>query len=385
VGNSYSKYMIHDLLRKDAGYDGVVCTDWGITDDPLGEVGSFRTRAHGVEHLSETERYLKIIANGVDMFGGCSRKEPILAAYALGCEQFGEEVMQARFRRSAQRILTLMFRVGLFENPYLDPDESAATVGREDFVQAGRQAQKRSVVLLKNKEAVLPLKKGCKIYVPNRRTEAHYTFFRTIAPAMDIVPVSEKEAEGFFRLVSSPGEADAAVVFVESPLCDCYTQEDLDKGGNGYLPITLQYRPYTADAAREHSIARGDFRENDCDRSYKGKENTPYNATDLELILSARKAMGTRPVIVVLHLHNPAVVAEFEGAADGILAHFGVENTVLMELLAGDAAPGGRLPLILPANMETVERHCEDIFDDMEAYVDECGSRYDYGFGLRYE
>ena len=382
VGNSYSKYIIEDLLRKKEGYDGVICTDWGITDDPLGKMGDFGTRAHGVEHLSEAERYFKILSNGVDMFGGCSRKEPVLQAYELGCKAYGEEAMRRRMEVSAARILTLMFRVGLFENPYLDPAESAKTVGAPEFVEAGLEAQRKSVVLLKNQNGALPLKKGCKLYVPGRHIEAHYTFFRTMLPAMDIVPLTQKDAEGYFRLVETPEEADAAVVFAESPLCDCYTQADLDKGGNGYLPITLQYRTYKADAAREHSIAKGDYRENDCDRTYKGKENTPYNASDLDNILNTRKAMGDKPVIVVLQLHNPAVVAEFEGQVDGLIAHFGVENSVIMEILSGESNPGGRLPLLLPANMETVERHCEDIADDIEAYVDACGNRYGYGFGL---
>lgn len=383
VGNSYSRYLIDDLLRKREGYDGVVCTDWGITDDPLEGMGGFGTRAHGVEHLSEAERYLKILSNGVDMFGGCSRKEPVLQAYALGCERYGQTVMRQRMEQSAARILTLMFRVGLFENPYLNPEESAEIVGAPEFVEAGLEAQRRSVVLLKNKENVLPLKKGLKLYVPGRHLDGHYTFFRTVQPAMDVQPLNGKDTEGYFSLVDSPTEADAAVVFVESPLCDCYTQEDLDKGGNGYLPITLQYRPYRAEAAREHSLAKGDFRENDCDRTYIHKENTPYNASDLDNILAAREVMGDKPVIVVLQLHNPTVVAEFEKQADGILAHFGVENRILMEILTGEAAPGGRLPLLLPSCMETVERHCEDVADDMEAYVDECGNRYDYGFGLR--
>lgn len=382
VGNSYSRYIISDLLREKAGYEGVVCTDWGITDDPLGPMGGFGTRAHGVEHLTEAERYLRILSNGVDMFGGCSRKEPVLRAYELGCEQYGQEAMEARFRRSAARILTLMFRLGIFENPYLDPEESASIVGNPDYVAAGRDAQKRSVVLLKNKDGLLPLKPGAKIFVPGRHTEAHYTFFRSMLPAMDLQPLSEKDAQDYFRLVSSPEEADAAVIFAESPLCDCYTQADLDKGGNGYLPITLQYRPYKAEAAREHSLAKGDFRENDCDRTYINKENTPYNASDLDNILSAREAMGDKPVIVVLHLHNPCVVSEFEPYVDGLIAHFGVENTVMMEILSGQAAAGGRLPLPMPASMETVERHCEDIYNDMEVYVDTCGNRYDFGFGL---
>lgn len=384
VGNSYSKYIIEDLLRKGESYDGVVCTDWGITDDPLGPMNGFGTRAHGVEHLTEAERYLKILSNGVDMFGGCSRKEPVLQAYKLGCEQYGEEVMTAKFRQSAQRILTLMFRVGLFDNPYLDPAESGKIVGAPEFVEAGRDAQRRSVVLLKNKESVLPLKKGAKLYVPNRHVDAHLGFFRQPVPAQDIVPLTQAEAKDFFTLVEDPEEADAAVVFVESPLSDCYSQADAEAGGNGYLPISLQYRPYTAAAAREHSIAKGDFREGDCDRSYQGKRNTVRNESDLDNILCARKAMGDKPVIVVMQLHNPAVMSEFEPAADGILVNFGVEPTVMMEILTGQANPGGRLPVYLPANMETVEAHCEDIADDMEVYQDACGSRYTFGFGLRY-
>ena len=382
MGNSYSRYIIEDLLRKKAGYDGVICTDWGITDDPLSPMGGFGTRAHGVEHLPEAERYLKILSNGVDMFGGCSRKEPVLQAYALGCGRYGEPAMRQRMEQSAARILTLMFRVGLFENPYLDPAQSARIVGAPEFVEAGLEAQRRSVVLLKNKDAVLPLKKGARIYVPGRHLDAHYTFFRSIQPAMDLEPLQQKDAEGYFTLTDDPREADAAVVFAESPLCDCYTQKDLDQGGNGYLPITLQYRPYRAAAAREHSLAKGDFRENDCDRTYFNKENVPYNAGDLDNILTARKAMGDKPVIVVLQLHNPAVVAEFEQQVEGLIAHFGVENRILMEILTGEAAPGGRLPMLLPASMETVERHCEDVADDMEAYVDACGNRYGYGFGL---
>ena len=92
--------------------------------------------------------------------------------------------------------------------------------------------------------------------------------------------------------------------------------------------------------------------------------------------------MGDKPVIVCMHLHNPAVVSEFEPAADGILVHFGVEKQVLLDILSGKCVPGGRLPLKMPASMETVERHREDVFDDIECHTDECGNVYDFGFGL---
>lgn len=384
VGNSYSKFFITDLLREKAQYDGIVCTDWGITDDPLGEINGFGTRAHGVEHLTEAQRYLRLLENGVDMFGGCSRKEPVLQAYALGCEKYGEDAMKCRMAQSAERILTLMFRLGLFENPYLDPDRSQKIVGAPEYVQAGLQAQRRSVVLLKNKASVLPLKKGCRIYVPQRHIDEHLGFFRLPVPAQDLIPLTQAEADGFFTLVKDPQDADAAVVFVESPLSDAYSLADAENGGNGYLPISLQYRPYTALNAREHSIARGDFRENDCDRSYRGKTNTCRNETDLDNILRTKAAMGDKPVIVVMQMHNPAVMEEFEPSADAIFVNFGVENRVMLELLSGEHAPQGRLPVNLPASMEDLERHCEDIGDDFAVYTDECGSRYGFGFGLTY-
>jgi len=170
---------------------------------------------------------------------------------------------------------------------------------------------------------------------------------------------------------------------VESPQCDCYDSEEAKEGrGNGYHPITLQYRPYTADAARAHSIAKGDFRENDCDRSYRGKATTPYNTGDLDVILDTRKRMGDKPVIVSLQLHNPCVVSEFESQADAIVAHFGIENRVLMEVLTGEAQPQGKLPFTMPRDMQTVEQHCEDDSQDMIPYTDSQGNTYDYGFSL---
>lgn len=384
VGNSYSRYIIADLLRRDQNYDGIVCTDWGITGDPSPDVGAFASRCYGVENLTVAQRHLRIIENGVDMFGGNSEKEPIIEAYRIGCERHGEDAMRQRMEQSAARILTLMIRLGLFENPYLDPAVSSATVGCEKFVQEGLDAQRRSVILLKNRNDLLPLKKGTRIYVPGRHYDTHMAFFRIPIPGSDFAALTEKDTEGYFTLVNTPEEADAAVVFMESPLCDCYDPEDVKNGGNGYRPITLQYRRYRADGARADSIASGDFREPFGNRSYKWKENTPYNATDLDNLLETRAKMGDKPVFAVLHIHNPCVMSEFEAQADGILAHFGVDNKVLMEILTGDTTPGGKLPLSMPANMQTVEDHCEDLFDDYEVYEDACGNRYGYGFGLRY-
>lgn len=439
VGNSYSEYLIHDLLRETYGYDGVLCTDWGITGDPAPVMDSFGSRCYGVEQLSEAERHLRIILNGVDQFGGNDAKAPIIEAYRIGCERYGEPVMRARMEQSAVRLLTNLFRVGLFENPYLDPEESSRIVGAPEFVANGMEAQRASVVLLKNKNRCLPLARGIKVYIPDRRIRARKNFFRGMDEEQVITPVTEEliarmsdgvsgcadkvtgeleetansagqtsgsveqaagnagttsggkgqseraASERLFYLADTPEEADAAIVFVESPLSDAYSEDDARSGGNGYLPLTLQYRPYTANAAREHSIAGGDFREPSADRGYRGKTNTAANEADLDNILETKRVMGDKPVIVCMRLHNPAVVAEFEPAADGIFAEFGVQKEAVLDLIFGNAKPAGRLPVILPADMETVERHAEDVFDDITPYTDEEGQVYAFGYGLRYE
>ena len=385
VGNSYSKYLIHDLLREKYGYTGVVCTDWGITKDPDPNVDSFGSRCYNMQEYTEPERMLIAILNGVDQFGGNDDPQPILAAYRLGCEQIGEAAMRARMEASAARLLTNIFRCGLFEDPYLNPEESARVVGCEAFRAHGMEAQRKSVVLLKNRKGILPLKEGLKIYVPTRHIGPSKSFFRTDVPAQDIDPVADAIISEYGVRVSSPEEADAAIVFAESPACNPYSREDAEKGGNGYLPITLQYRPYTAVSARPVSIAGGDFRESFTNRSYQGKTNTAYNEADLDNILFCRRAMGNKPVIVVETLNNPMVVSEFEGKVDALLAEFGVSRQAVLDVIFGRYAPQGRLPVQLPRDMDTVERHCEDKALDLIPHVDESGHAYDYGFGLDYD
>ncbi|MCH4192883.1 MAG: glycoside hydrolase family 3 C-terminal domain-containing protein [Butyrivibrio sp.] len=382
VGNSYSEYLIRDLLRGEAGYDGVVCTDWGITGDPDPQIDSFGSRCYGTENLTVAERHLRIIMNGVDQFGGNNEAGPIIEAYRIGCDRYGHNIMDNRMRESAARLLRGMFRTGLFDNPYVDSQESAAIVGSAGYRSMGQLAQQQSVVLLKNAGSVLPLQKGIRVYVPQRTIAERKSFFRTMMPERNFMPLTQEMLGDTAVLVSSIQDADAALVFMESPLTDPYSSEDVRNGGNGYLPISLQYRPYTAENARKVSIAGGDFRENFTNRSYAGKTGIAANESDLDHLLAVRAAMPEKPVIVIMRMHNPAVMSEVEPAASAILAEFGVQIPVLIKVLFGEAQPGGELPCTLPANMETVEQHCEDNGDDMEAYVDSMGNCYGRGFRL---
>ncbi len=171
-----------------------------------------------------------------------------------------------------------------------------------------------------------------------------------------------------------------------------------------YLPISLQYRPYTANSefVRLESIGGdmievtetspdgyGDIKtlvkEN---RSYFGKTAIIRNESDLDLVL--KTASAADKVIVALNVSNPMVFKEFESEVDAILVGFGgdrsayLHDKAFLEIIAGQVEPSGLLPLQMPANMETVEAQFEDVPRDMKCHADSDGNTYDFAFGLNW-
>jgi beta-glucosidase len=382
VGNSYSKYIINDLLRGVYKYEGVVCTDWGVTGNVTG-VDKFEGKSWGAENLTEAQRHYKILMAGVDQFGGNNAKGPVLEAYNIGVKENGEEFMRKRFEESAVRLLRNIFRVGLFENPYLDTEKTKTTVGNPDFMKAGYEAQLKSVVMLKNSSNTLPLKKQLKVYIPRKYTPAGRNWFGNEIPERWVDPVNLNIVSKYFTVVQEPADADFALVSIASPSGGSgYSPDDLKAKGNGYVPIPLQYGKYKAEYARDPSIAGGSPFENFTNRSYKGKTVTAQNSYDMKMVNETRARMGKKPVVVLIDVSNPMVFSEIEKNASAILVHFGVQDQALLDLLTGQSEPGGLLPFQMPADMLTVEKQFEDVPRDMTCYTDSDGNIYDFGFGL---
>lgn len=387
-GNGFSRYIITDLLREKYGYDGVVCTDWLITGDEGSEPGDFAGKPWGVEEMSIVEKHYMALKAGCDQFGGNNDKNPVINAYEMGVKEFGESCMRQRFEQSAVRLLRNIFRLGLFENPYIDPVESAAIVGRPEFMKVGYEAQVKSTVLLKNKNQVLPVKHAKTVYIPKTCQSAAKTFFGTWSEAVLDYPVNLDLIKKYYTVVSKPEEADFALVFVTNPRSESggYSTSDRLAGGNGYVPISLQYSPYVATEAREHSIAAGDPVTDPTitDRSYKGKTGRTNNAGDLDVLLRTREMMREKPVIAVIDVSNPMIFNEFERQMDGIILRFGGSVQSVMDIISGKYEPSGLLPIQMPANMATVEKQQEDVPFDMECHQDTEGNVYDFAFGLNW-
>ena len=148
VAMAFNDYIISDLLRNDLGYDGVICSDWGIITG----------RHWGVGDLSIEERYKKSLQAGIDQYGGENNPSYILNLIE------NNNVSEQRINESVRKILVNKFELGLFDNPYVDEDMIHKRVNTIENIKAGIEAQRRSIVLLEN-DGVLPLKQETKIFV----------------------------------------------------------------------------------------------------------------------------------------------------------------------------------------------------------------------------
>ncbi len=194
MGFAFNRGVITGLLREELGFDGIVCTDWGLLTGAEFR-GEWRpARAWGVEELSHHERALVALEAGVDQFGGEARPDLIVDLVRAG------QVSQERVDLSVRRLLREKFTLGLFDHRYVDPDMAEETVGRSDFRTAGLDAQRASVTVLANaapgSAARLPSRAGLRAYVEH---------------------VDVGVAARYFTVVGRVEDADVAIVRLETP------------------------------------------------------------------------------------------------------------------------------------------------------------------------
>jgi beta-glucosidase len=190
VAFGYNKGIITDLLRKELGFAGIVCTDWGLVTDRTILGQPMPARAWGVEHLDELARVEMILNSGCDQLGGEARPQLVIQLVEQG------RISEERIDVSVRRLLREKFILGLFDNRYVDPDHAAATVGKAEFVAAAADAQRQAYTLLTDRDQILPLTKPSRLYVEG---------------------VSEDVASRYGEVVADPAEADVALLRLKAP------------------------------------------------------------------------------------------------------------------------------------------------------------------------
>ena len=317
VGMAYNSEIVTDLLRGKLGFDGIVNSDSGITT----------SMAWGVVSLSVEQRYKKAIDAGTDLIGNDDTP-----GYVANLVRKGQ-LTEKRIDESVRRILRVRFALGIFENPYADPDAAAATVRRADFQQRADVAQRKSIVLLKNSNDLLPLAPAVKVYLEG----------------LDAAIASRHG----YAVVSRPEDADVCVVKLV-PGRRAGARGEGARSGRGR-------------AGQGRGIGGLDT----------GGEPIVLTLPD-ELLSPVRATMRLKPTVVAIHLDRPYVIPELAHEAPALVATFGVTDAALFDVISGAFAPAGRLPFELPSSMDAVRAQKEDVPYDSRDPL------FAYGAGLSY-
>lgn len=306
VAFGFNREILTDLLRDDMGYEGIVLSDWnlltetdiaGISLESLAPVMGIKN--YGVEDLTPEQRALVAINAGVDQFGGDSSPEYIVSLVESG------ELSEARVDQSARRLLALKFRLGLFDNPFVDEDAVSQMVDRPADRALGLLTQARSQVLLANPVAdgasspILPLARNTRIFVQGLDPEV---------------------AAQFGTVVDDLDDADVAIVNLDVP--------------------------YGHDMPSTYVVRQG--------RLY-------FTEDELEPLLEIARA---KPTVFTITLERPFILTPLADEGAALLGNFRVEPQAIFQVLFGEVEPAGRLPFDLPRTWQSVLDQAPDVPGD---------------------
>jgi beta-glucosidase len=317
VAYAYNRGVLQDLLRGELGFTGIINSD----------TGPIEMMPWGAEHLPIEQRYQKTLEAGVNLYSGTADPAKLLATIRSGM------VDPSLVDGSVYRLLLEKFRLGLFEDPYVDVDAAVATVGRADYRRRADEAFRKSVVLLRNDGGALPLAPGTRVYF-ERLTAA-------LPGSGGQAPAAEAPPQGV-RLVATPEEADRIVLWLVPGAKSLF---DADS-----TPLRL---------------------------------SLSANRIDVDRV---RRLSALRPTTLVVNFTSPWVLDEVYDASSrsripAVLATFGCTTDALWDVLTGRFRPVGRMPFSTPASEEAAARQQSDVpgYLEPEGY-----SLFRYGEGLGY-
>ena len=384
VGMAFSDQIVNGLLRDQMGFAGYVNSDTGIIND----------RAWGLEDATIPERVAAAINSGTDTLSGFNQVQTIIDLVDAGL------VTEERVDLAAERLLAPMFEMGLFEDPYVDPAVATATVGSDENRAVALDLQRKSTVLLQNREidgeSLLPLDGGETVYVlgnvdadevaaagydvidgndpAEQRTAADADValismtarnvntgtYASTSPATGLNPehVNPSVIEGYDGLdgQSLYGESDACVINGGGACTD----NGLRFGGSFPWETSIIDFSGMADA--------------------ESWEVTP----SLDTVQQVMGEVGAENTVLDVYFRQPFVLDEASGLRDAgaILANFGNSTAALIDIVSGEFNPQGRMPFALAGTREAIIQQNSDTpgYDETDD-----GALYPFGFGLSYE
>ncbi len=314
-----SSVVMEDVLRKQLGYQGIIQTDWGLN-------------------------HIVAMQAGADVMGGMGQRD-----ISKMVDTVDPELLTERCRR----LLIAKFKLGVFENPFVDAAEVAEVVGSQAHYQKAMEAAERAVTLVKY-ERQTPLE-GQTIVVAGTLAEDA----EALSSGWKLSAETGLQAEGKSILSAISRRAGAENV--------TYIGDDLSAVPASY-PAGTTAIVVVGEASGTHQPAWGDA-------------NLEFPAVQTEMV-RAMKAAGANVVAVVL-MNRPYVMTPVSEQADAVMVVYRPGVTAGAEAVAhalfGDCPISGKLPWQIPATMNQVLLQREDLPKDIDQPL------YDCGFGIAVE
>lgn len=297
IAYAYNKEVLQDLLRKQLGFKGIINSD----------TGPIEMMPWGAEHMTIQERYIRTLEAGVNIYSGTADPTELLKTIRSG------KVDMKLIDTSVYKLLMEFFELGLFENPYVDEDAAVQLVGNRAFQQKADTAFRKSIVLLRNEDAVLPIKKKTKVYFES------YFQKKGASPSNILSPLTKRSDLEF---VSNPDAADMILLWITPGAKSLFDSD----GSPLYLSLSK-------------------------------------NAVDVNYVnqLTAKK-----PTVLVINYTNPWVIDEIyndqqKGNVKAVLATFGTTPEALLDIITGQFKPTGKMPFTTPVSEAAAQNQQSDV------------------------
>jgi beta-glucosidase len=300
IAYAYNRGVIHDLLRVKLGFKGIINSD----------TGPIEMMPWGVEDLSLQQRYQKALEAGINLFSGSADPSVLLETVKSGM------VTMDLVDNSVKLLLEEKFKLGLFENPYVDEDSAENIAGSVDFKEKADLALRKSIVLLRNNLNALPLKSKTKVYFESHQHKNG----QSDAGAGEVFSAAGDGHDVTF--VKSPEEADVILLWMWPTGIPLLNSKE--------SPLSL---------------------------------SLSENAVNVKYINSL---IAAKPTILVINYTNPWVIDEiYKGKttnnAVAVLATFGTTADAVLDVVTGKFKPVGKMPFSTPVSNAAVKSQKEDV------------------------
>ncbi|MCX2542094.1 beta-glucosidase BglX [Pseudomonas sp. COW5] len=384
-------WLMNDLLRKEWGFKGLAVSDHGAI---------FELIKHGVAADGREAAKLAIKA-GIDM----SMNDTLYGKELPGLLKSGE-IEQKDIDNAVREVLAAKYDMGLFKDPYLRigkaEDDPADTYADSRLHRAeAREVARRSLVLLKNQNETLPLKKTAKVALVGPLAKAPIDMMGSWAaagrPAQSVTLF-----DGMSNVIGDKANliyARGANITSDKKVLDYlnFLNFDAPEVVDDPRPANVLIDE-AVKAAKDADVvvaAVGESRGMSHESSSRTDLNIPENQREL---IRALKATG-KPLVLVLMNGRPLTILQEKEQADAILETWfsGTEGgNAIADVLFGDYNPSGKLPVTFPRSVGQIPTYYNHLSIGRpftpgkpgnytsQYFDDTTGPLFPFGFGLSY-